>query len=60
MGQEQGERGREREREGERGRERERERERIPNRLCTVSMEPNAGLELTNPKRKSRVRRLTD
>ena len=26
---------------------RERQRERIPRRLCTVSAEPNAGLELT-------------
>ena len=33
----------------ERGRERERERERekIPSRLCTVSTEPDAGLDLT-------------
>ena len=30
-----------------RGRERER-RERIPSRLCTVSTEPDAGLNLTN------------
>ena len=33
-------------REGQRERERERERERIPNRLYTVSMEPDVGLEL--------------
>ena len=33
-----------------RGGGRERERERIPSRLCTVSAEPNAGLELTNRK----------
>ena len=42
--------GRERERE-EREREREereRERERIPRRLHTVSVEPDAGLKLTN------------
>ena len=26
----------------------ERERERIPSRLCTVSVEPDAGLELTD------------
>ena len=31
----------------ERQRERERERERIPSRLCTVSTEPDAGLDLT-------------
>ena len=30
--------------------ETERERERIPSRLHTVSMEPDAGLELTNHK----------
>ena len=37
-------------REGEhkQGRERKRKRERIPSRLCTVSTEPNMGLELTN------------
>ena len=35
--------------EGEKQRERERERERIPSRLCTVSMEPDSGLKLTNP-----------
>ena len=29
-------------------RERERERQRIPSRLCTVSVEPDVGLELTN------------
>ena len=29
-------------------RERERERERIPSRLCTVSTEPDVGLELTD------------
>ena len=28
--------------------QRERERERIPNRLCAVSTESNAGLDLTN------------
>ena len=28
--------------------QRERERERIPSRLCSVSAEPDAGLELTN------------
>ena len=38
------EREREKEREGER--ERERERERSPRRLCTVSTEPDVGLEL--------------
>ena len=32
----------------EREGERERERERIPSRLCTVSTEPEVGLELTN------------
>ena len=37
-------RGRERERE----RERETETERIPSRLHAVSMEPDAGLQLTN------------
>ena len=31
-----------------RDKERERERERIPSRLCTVSAELDAGLELTN------------
>ena len=31
-----------------RERERERERERIPNRICAVSTDPEAGLELTN------------
>ena len=30
--------------------QRERDRERIPSRLCAVSMEPDVGLELTNPK----------
>ena len=43
---------RERERERERasggGAERERERKRIPSRLCTVSAEPEAGLDPTN------------
>ena len=34
--------------EGQREGERERERERIPSRLCTVSMEPDVGLEPTN------------
>ena len=28
--------------------QRERERERIPSRLCTVSLEPDVGLEPTN------------
>ena len=28
--------------------ERERGRERIPSRLCTVSVEPDVGLEFTN------------
>ena len=41
-----------REREGgrasEQGRGRERERQRIPSRLCTVSVEPDAGLKLMN------------
>ena len=41
-------RGRERERERELGRARDRGRERIPSRLCTDSVEPHAGLELTN------------
>ena len=31
-----------------RGREKGRGRERIPSRLCIVSAEPDAGLELTN------------
>ena len=44
---------RERERERERahkqgGAEREKGRERIPSRLCTISEEPDAGLELMN------------
>ena len=30
------------------GTERERDRERIPRRLCSVRVEPNMGLELTN------------
>ena len=30
------------------GEERERERERIPSGLCTVSEEPDVGLELSN------------
>ena len=34
-----------RERASREGAERERERERIPNRLCTVSAEPDAGLK---------------
>ena len=34
--------------ERERERERETERYRIPSRLCTVSVEPDVGLELTN------------
>ena len=42
--------GRQRERERERDRDRDRERQRIPSRLHTVSMEPDAGLELTNHK----------
>ena len=33
---------------GQGQRERERERESIPSRLHTASMEPDAGLELTN------------
>ena len=32
--------------EGQRERETEREGERIPSRLCTISTEPGAGLEL--------------
>ena len=39
---------RERERERERRGEAERRRQRIPNRLCAVSAEPDAGLDLTN------------
>ena len=39
---------RERGHEQEVGRERGRERERIPGRFCTVSTEPNAGLEPMN------------
>ena len=43
---------RERERENvcaqNQGRGRERGKERLPSRLCTVSAEPDAGLELTN------------
>ena len=39
---------RERERERSVKGQRERESEKIPSRLCTVSAEPNAGLELTN------------
>ena len=43
---------RERERESERAQaregQREWERERIPSRLCTVSVEPNVGLEPMN------------
>ena len=35
-------------REGQRERERVRQRERIPSRLCTVSADPNVGLEPTN------------
>ena len=31
------------------GRERERERERVPSRLQAFGMEPDVGLELTNP-----------
>ena len=42
------ERGREGGRESDRERERERERERIPSRLCTVSTEPDTGLDLMN------------
>ena len=41
---------REREREREQRRGRERGKERIPSRLCTVSAEPNMGLDLTNCK----------
>ena len=33
---------------GQRERERERERERIPRRLCTISVEPDMGLECMN------------
>lgn len=32
-----------------RGRKKERGRERIANTVCTVSAEPDAGLELTKP-----------
>ena len=43
---------------------RDRGREEIPNRLCGVSTEPDAGLELKNmrlsPELKSRLRRFTD
>ena len=42
------ERERERAGEGHREGERERERERIPNKLCTVNMEPHVGLKFTN------------
>ena len=38
----------ERQLESQWGRSRERRRERIPGRLCTVSTELDAGLELTN------------
>ena len=37
-----------REIEHKQGRGRQRGRERIPSRLCTVSIEPDAGLESTN------------
>ena len=44
--------------------QRERRRERIPSRFFTFSVEPDAGLELTNskitPEPKSRVRHLTE
>ena len=40
------ERERERERESRGGAERERQR--IPSRLCTISAEPDVGLEVTN------------
>ena len=40
---------RERERAREQGRGRAREGDRIPSKLCVVSAEPDAGLELTNP-----------
>ena len=36
--------------------EREREGERIPSRLCTVSPEPNMGLNLTNREIMTRAR----
>ena len=39
---------RERERDQAGEGQRERERERIPSRLCTVSVKPSVGLELTN------------
>ena len=39
---------REREKAGVGQRERERGSERVPNRLCPVSAEPSAGLELMN------------
>ena len=38
------------ERERERERQRQRERERLPSRLCTVSTEPDVGVESTNCK----------
>ena len=45
-------------------RERDRERERIDSRLCAVSAEPDAGLNLTTlgswPQLESRVGRSTD
>ena len=41
-------RGRESERLRARERERERRRERIPSRLCAISTEPDAGLDLMN------------
>ena len=41
------ERERERENQQGRGRERRGERERVPSRVCTVSTEPDKGLELT-------------
>ena len=43
-----GERERERERASTNSGRAEREGERTPSRLCTVSTEPDAGLELTN------------
>ena len=44
-----------REREQAEGRTRERGRERIPSRLCTIRVEPDAELELTNCEIMTRV-----